>query len=311
MTLELYPLRFCFEARDSIYFPAGKPGNILRGGFGLIFKRIACRPDCQDARTCPMRAECAYARIFEPSALQPGPSGFVDWPRPFVFRAAHLDGWTFQPGQHFHFDLNLFELSDTSVAYFVLAFSELGREGIGPRRGKARLESVWQLDRHGEPKTSAFNAGEGTTQLAPPLSIVLDPSGEPVHSVRIEFVTPTELKSGRELAARPDFAVLFARVRDRIANLSGLYGAGPLEIDFRALGERAASVRMTRSELERVEVTRQSSRTGQTHPLGGFVGFAEYEGDLAEFVPFLEAAEWTGVGRQTVWGKGAIHVVRQ
>ena len=41
-------------------------------------------------------------------------------------------------------------------------------------------------------------------------------------------------------------------------------------------------------------------------PGGGFVGEADYEGNLTEFVPFLKAAEWTGVGRHTVWGKGAI-----
>ena len=35
----------------------------------------------------------------------------------------------------------------------------------------------------------------------------------------------------------------------------------------------------------------------------------EYEGELGEFVPFLRAAEWTGVGRQTSWGKGAITVI--
>ncbi len=53
---------------------------------------------------------------------------------------------------------------------------------------------------------------------------------------------------------------------------------------------------------------RRSSRTGQTHSIGGFIGEAEYEGDLREFVPFLRAAKWTGVGRQTVWGKGEIEV---
>jgi hypothetical protein len=29
---------------------------------------------------------------------------------------------------------------------------------------------------------------------------------------------------------------------------------------------------------------------------------------MAEFLPYLEAARWTGVGRQTVWGKGEIAV---
>ncbi len=53
---------------------------------------------------------------------------------------------------------------------------------------------------------------------------------------------------------------------------------------------------------------RRSGRTGKTHPIGGFIGSADYEGELAEFLPFLEAARWTGVGRQTVWGKGEISV---
>ena len=85
-----------------------------------------------------------------------------------------------------------------------------------------------------------------------------------------------------------------------------LYGDGPLELDFRGFGERAARVKMTRYEISQVDVARRSSRTGQVHPIGGFVGEAEYEGDLGEFLPYLRAAKWTGVGRQTVWGKGEV-----
>ena len=45
------------------------------------------------------------------------------------------------------------------------------------------------------------------------------------------------------------------------------------------------------------------------HPIGGFTGTAEYVGDLAEFLPWLRAARWVGVGRQTVWGKGDVRVL--
>jgi len=79
-------------------------------------------------------------------------------------------------------------------------------------------------------------------------------------------------------------------------------------MDFRAMGQRAGKVRLTKCEIRWKEVTRQSSKTGQEHPLGGFVGEAEYVGKLEEFVPFLEAAQWTGVGRHTVWGKGEIRL---
>jgi hypothetical protein len=90
--------------------------------------------------------------------------------------------------------------------------------------------------------------------------------------------------------------------------LCALYGVGPLAIDFKGMGERAAGIRMTRCDIEWREAERLSSRTGQRHPIGGFVGEAEYEGALAEFIPFLRAGRWTGVGRQTVWGKGDIEV---
>jgi len=65
-------------------------------------------------------------------------------------------------------------------------------------------------------------------------------------------------------------------------------------------------VKLTRLRLEFSEAERRSAKTGERHPLGGFVGEAEYEGELGEFLPYLRAARWVGVGRQTVWGKGVI-----
>ena len=312
MTVELYPLRFCFTAQDPIHFPGGKPGNILRGAFGTAFKRIACVPECRDARVCSRRAECHYARVFEPASAGVGPSGLAEQPRPFVLRAAHLDGCMIDAGRKFHFDLHLFNVADPGPDYFVGVFAELARQGLGPQRGRACLDSVWQLDRSREPLHRIYEASRAENHNpVPPLSLSLSAGPERVNEVAVEFTTPTELKAGDQIAARPEFAILFARIRDRISTLRALYGAGPLDIDFKGLGERASRIRMPRCELERVSVNRTSSRTGQTHSLGGFVGRAEYEGDLTEFLPYLEAAEWTGVGRQTVWGKGAIRVARK
>ena len=65
---------------------------------------------------------------------------------------------------------------------------------------------------------------------------------------------------------------------------------------------------MTRCDVFQLDVERLSSRTGQRHPIGGFGGAAEYEGDLTEFVPYLETAVYTGVGRQTTFGNGEIRI---
>jgi len=262
-----------------------KSGNVLRGTFGTINAG-------------------AFARMFEPAASDERPSGLAEPPRPFVFRASHLDGCTFKRGERFYFDVHVFEMRHPVLPYFIQAFGEAGREGFGTGRGKADLEAVWRLDSNGKPAVT-----EGKDSTPEPVVICLCPEARPVRQARVRFATPTELKSTQAATDAHEFATLFARARDRVSTLRALYGEGPLSIDFKRMGERAAEVRMTRCELRHINVERRSSRTGQTHSIGGFVGEAEYEGDLTEFIPFLKAARWTGVGRHTVWGNGELHVV--
>ena len=76
----------------------------------------------------------------------------------------------------------------------------------------------------------------------------------------------------------------------------------------RAWASARRAIELRRSEVVWEQVKRKSGRTGQVHPIGGFTGEAEYAGDLAEFLPWLRAARWVGVGRQTVWGKGDVRV---
>jgi hypothetical protein len=283
LTFTLHAWRFSFVASDSIYFPAGKAGNVLRGAFGTVLRQISG----------------AYDQLFAPSASGKGPSGFADSPRPFVFRAAQLSGRTVDAGEPFSFDVHIFDVRNPVLPQFARTLAEAAHQGLGPRRGRAKLTAIWQLD-------SSKNPTGLAQPVLKPIVLPLWPDPPCVHRVTLRFLTPTELKSGEALADKPEFHVLFTRVRDRITMLRTLYGEGPLHIDFGGMGERAARVKMTRCDLRRVDLQRRSSRTGQVHPLGGFVGEADYEGDLAEFMPFLRAAQWTGVGRHTVWGKGEL-----
>jgi len=268
------PLRFEFTAREPLSFPPGMAANTLRGAFGMAFRRTAS----------------SYARVFEPVVPKgEGPSGLGDSPRPFVFRARHLDGCSFEPGQSFWCDVNVFLCEPDVLADFTSAFALLAREGLGARRAKAELT--------GAPDRSV-----------PPVTLDLTPSQEAPNHIRVEFLSPTELKHEGAVAERPEFPILFGRARDRISILSRLYGGGAIDLDYRASNARAATVAMTACDIRRQEYERRSSRTGQVHSIGGFVGSAEYAGDLAEFLPYLEAAKWTGVGRHAVWGKGEIDV---
>jgi hypothetical protein len=250
-TFSLFALRYRLRAlrRTAI------SSNSLRGAFGnFLYKENLA----------------AYERYFKPSAST-GPSGLRDSPRPFVLRAAHLEGSTVTPGEEFELGINLFETNHPPLDLF--------------RQIAAALTPA-ELLRADEPLVHLY----------------LAPASTSIHKIRVHFLTPTELKG----ADHPDFATLFARCRDRISTLRALYGPGPLYIDFKSAGERAKQIRMTHSDLQHVAAERENRTTGHRHPLGGFTGTADYEGDLAEFVPYIQAAAYTGVGRQTVWGKGEL-----
>lgn len=287
-------VRFVCSAEESVYFPPGKAANVLRGALGSTLRELSCAPECLSARTCARRLDCDYARIFEP--VQPeGPSGLQDPPRPFVLRASHLDGVT---APRFHFDLNLFLIAEAPVGVLARAISRLADSGLGPGRGRVRLAAILVND-------ALWKPGD---PLPPPRELSLAPGPES-NEATIDFVTPTELKHEGRIALRPDFATLVARVRDRLGSLSRLYDCGAVDLDWKGLAERAAAVQLVAwNPAHTAPVTRFSTKTRQTHSLGGFTGRARYAGQLGEFLPLLRAAQHTGVGRQTVWGKGELRV---
>ena len=288
-SFEFFRFRFHFQALDPVHFPAGKSANVVRGAFGMALREAV--------------PNNAYRRLFEPGAGQASsPSGLADWPRPFVLRVAHLDGLTVAPTAGFYLDAHVFDLHQPALVHFASAFARFAEKGMGPGRGRAALERVEQLD-----------LADGATVVheiaGAPCRVDLAPETGPQDRVAVRFLTPTELKSAGGVAERPEFPILFSRLRDRLSNLRALYGAGPLEIDFRGMGERASGIRLLGCRVEWEHVKRRSGRTGQVHSIGGFTGEAEYGGGLAEFLPWLRAARWVGVGRQTVWGKGDVRVV--
>jgi hypothetical protein len=226
--LLFHPLRFTFVAREPLHFPRGKSANILRGAFGSIFRKIACLPDCPGPASCESATTCPYARMCEPKAEAGSPSGLNDMPRPFVFRAWHLDGLTIQANATFPLDLNLFDTQTPAIAYLVLTFAQLAREGLGPSRAKVELTDVSQLSLTEQACRQIYEEQQLSLTTPPPVELDLTPTSQPVSELTVRFVTPTELKAGSALASKPEFAILAGRLRDRISTLAQIYGSGPL-----------------------------------------------------------------------------------
>jgi hypothetical protein len=267
-----------------------------------------------------------------------------DTPRPFVFRPPLDHRMVYAPGEDFEFGLILIGRALYYLPHFVLSFRDVARAGLGIGRAPCELSEVralpppvptaslagsrfasgnapvaecvysvedqlfhtpevqpladWVAARvyalgHGAPAIDGEGAGNGprTTDQGP-------------RTRTVQFLTPTSLKFEGRAGVQPDFHHLFKRVRDRLNALCTFYGAGPIEADFKGLGERAEKVRTTASKLNWIERSRVSSKTHQRHELSGFVGSCTYQGRLEEFLPWLAAGEMIGAGRHTAWGNG-------
>jgi CRISPR/Cas system endoribonuclease Cas6 (RAMP superfamily) len=316
--------------------PAINKGNMLRGGFGHAFRRLCCIPQCKDTKACPLAATCPYKAVFEPSP-PPGSerlSKNQDIPRPFVFRAPQTPQTRFEQGQTFEFNLVLIGRGLDYLPYFVLSFRELAAEGLGLNRARCTLERVEQdgVSSNGAAPASPERS-RGSYCEAKPIYSAEDqvlratetinshdwirarlrelPNANgsgPTQRITIRFLTPTFLRADGEIIRRPEFHHVLKRLRDRVNALSTFFGDGPLDLDFRGLGERAEKVRTISTQIEWVEQYRTSSKTRQRHELSGFVGEATYEGELSEFLPWLALGELLHVGKHTAWGNGWISV---
>jgi hypothetical protein len=302
--LSLLAYRLRFRALDPIHFPPGKAANTLRGALGLA-----------------LSASGEAERLFSLPSASSRPSGFLNPPSPFLLRTQALDADPpyHEPGSIFYFDIHVFPRDPSIVETIADAFLHYSAEGIGPAKGRMELvslsclsadraESVLDPASAPEYRTARVSKRTGASK---PIDLPLIPvAGAPsISCVHIAFTTPTELKHQSFIAAQPDFDILFMRLSGRISALQTLYGPTPLDLDFESLIEQSREVRLVDFALEHRAVSRRSSRTGQVHPIGGFLGVAVYEGPLRELLPWLRAGYWTGVGRQTTWGKGVIDIV--
>lgn len=298
------------EALERLRFPRDRAGVILRGAFGLAFRRLVCHDLHADCRRCLVVLSCPYARVFAPSP----PAGAArlrlqaDIPRPFVF-APDLDApEDVLPGAERTIGLVLIGDAVEFLPYFVVAFRALGEQGIGPGRGRFRLRSVRTVG--GRSPEPVFRHGESVVRnLVRPETPGAQPPPGPVERLTLRFVTPTTLRAGAEAVAVPEFHHVIKRLRDRVSATHYFYCGGPWEVDHRALGALSEKVVRMAEQTGWVGRLRRSARTGRTHPLSGFVGEVTFGGNLTPFVPLLRVGELVHVGKAATFGNGRFQVI--
>jgi hypothetical protein len=301
-------------------------GSVLRGGFGSAFRRVSCALRASDCRPCSLREVCPYGYVFEtsPPAESEVLSNLKDIPRPFVIEPPEDDRTEYLPGEELTLGLVLAGRSVAYLPYFVAAFRNLGRTGIGRTRAGFDLVRVSQLSAAewavGLAKGAAdysrgapvFDAGRGETVSLAGVEercvgyVHVARAAETVsrRRVTLEFLTMARLKHGDALRPSPTFHILARALLRRVSSLAYFHHGVKLDLDYPALVERARQVRLVGDETRWVDWARYSNRQDRAMDLGGLLGRATYEGDLGEFRELLVVGSLVHVGKNTTFGLG-------
>ncbi len=306
---ELY--RFVLEPLESMRLPTYK-GSTFRGVFGHSLRKVACALRDERCPTCLVRSTCTYQRVFETQVDR------ADGPKPGVNRAPHPyvlvpplgEEREVGPGQELACTLLLMGPARGTLPYLVYTFHDVGRRGLTRERKPLALRRVEALGAQGWRTVYA----EGWEALAEPAVEAPAPKvpNRADGRVVVQFITPVRLKRNgrlvRELSA-DDLLVALAR---RWGDLARYYGGGiDPEPGVKAILGLRGRVRFGRCELRWLDWTRYSNRQQSRMQLGGVVGRAEIEGDVAELVPWLGWAERFHLGKATSFGLGRLGIERE
>jgi hypothetical protein len=243
---------------------------------------------------------------------------------------------TYGPGARLQFRLLLIGKAVEYLPYFVLSFREVERKGLGLNRALCELEGIDSdvrlsivetfpggrsapPDSPGTELESVYSSRDQMVRVPriPTMERYVDRRmpelqcrTEKTTNLAVHFLTPTSLRyEGREVRA-PEFHHFFKRLRDRVNSLCTFHGPGPVDADFKGLGNLSEKVKTLYTDVRWVRRTRFSSRRGLRHELSGFVGKCVYDfsflsqGAYEDFLPWLLAGELLHVGKYTVWGNG-------
>ncbi|MDQ0157387.1 CRISPR system precrRNA processing endoribonuclease RAMP protein Cas6 [Robertmurraya andreesenii] len=304
--LKLIQLKAYYQAgNNSVHLPSYQ-GSTFRGVFGHVFKKIACMCPKQNKH----HENCPYAYIFETSP-QKDVSGVIsseDIPRPFIISSDTKQHYS--PGERFAINVTLFGNAVGYIEYFIYVLFHMGNMGFGKGNQQAELRQVFLVDENGDYQNQIFQKQKITN-----VDFVLNGGNfledkKNKSNVQLYFVTPARIKYQGHYIDTPDFHKIFRSAVRRITSLLYYHHKQQqLDIDFKELFKKAEKVKLVHSDVSWYDWERYSNRQKERMKLGGIVGKATYEGDLEPFIPWLQLAEWTHIGKNTTFGLGKIRVV--
>ena len=300
--------QFTIVPDDIIVLPLYK-GSTFRGAFGHAFKRVICAIKQSDCSECLLKNKCIYSYVFE---TPPPPDTemmrkYKTAPHPFVIEPPLEKRIGYNPGDEIKFGLTLIGKALDYLPYFIYAFTEMGKIGIGRGKGKFKLKDV-SVDGN-----IIYDSEGKTIKTVGPkeihLSFLSESSSPDPELLTLNFLTPTRIVYNTSLTLDLDFHMLIRQLLRRLSLIYYFHCDGdPSAWDFKGIIEKAEAVRVITRELKWYDWERYSARQDTRMKMGGFVGKIIFEGDIVPFISLIKAGEVLHVGKGTSFGLGMYEV---
>ncbi|UOF90620.1 CRISPR system precrRNA processing endoribonuclease RAMP protein Cas6 [Fodinisporobacter ferrooxydans] len=314
--LRVAKYRFTLQAGErGLELPAWK-ASTFRGAFGHVFKRLSCINPGEDCGACSALTYCAYPYIFEtrPNHEESFMGGYEQVPRPYILEVPTDKQTIYEPGDLLSVNLLLFGKAIHYAPLFVSTFKELGEQGIGRGRKGYRLVHVENRDmKMGNHRTMFLNE-ENVTFHSPIVLTGRDiwegaKSQAPEQGrLMVFFETPLRIKSQGIYSDNPSFPLLIRNILRRMTGLLQFHHDITPKWDIKNLILKSEQIQLVRKEVKWVDYDRYSARQDSKMKMGGIVGWAQYEGEVGEFLPWLRVAEIIHIGKNTVFDLGRTRV---
>lgn len=305
-------LNFQLKTLEDLILPEFS-GSTLRGAFGNTLKNICCTQKKHDCHQCLLITSCPFGYIFStPSAKESTRlRNLQDIPRPYVIRPNDITGGKHKEGSILDFEQVIIGRAIDYLPYFIVAFKEMGEEGIGKEKGRYKLITVTAKNPHKSKYETLYNSEKGDIIYNEEIKLrwidILDYKDEELYRIEINFVTPLRLETqGLLLEWAPEFEDLIIPLSRRINNLAYFHCNILEELNFADIKKRAYGVEIADAEIKTVNWSRYSEHQNRKIPMKGIIGKVVYEGDLTSFKPLLKLGEYINLGKNTTMGLGRI-----
>jgi len=312
MIIEYQKFNFKIQAVDPLSLPDYK-GSTFRGAFGHAFRKVVCALRKNDCGDCILKTKCIYSYVFETSPSEGagimGMNKYLKIPHPFVIEPPEESRRIYSPHDILSFNLILIGRASNYLPYFVYTFDELGKTGIGKKKGRYRLLEVHKEGRIVYASEDKTIRDTDAKRLDIPEALDFNHSNllptKRNNLITLRFLTPARISYGRDLTVKLEFHILVRALLRRLCLLHYFHaGMNEPSWDHKQIIAEAEKVLIETDSLQWRDWERYSTRQAVRMKMGGLIGDIRYKGNIEPFMPILKAGEILHVGKGTSFGLG-------